>query len=134
MLCSGSKMTKRVEVTFTNNGGNSGSCLYSCSEAVGGFREGRYNAQFISNFTSCSYLMEIIVHASLVEPMPSYSKDRVFMVCVEFGLNPLNFIKLTVPSHLIASPTHPNLPHPTHSHPTPAQPSTPHPTSHFIHP
>lgn len=85
MLRSGSKMTNRVEVIFINNGGNSDSCLYSCSEAVGGFRVGRYNAQFICNFTSCSCLMEIIVHASLVEPMPSYSKDSVFTMHVEFA-------------------------------------------------
>lgn len=133
MLRSGSKMTNRVEVIFTNNGGNSGSCLYSCSEAVRGFRVGRYNAQFISNFPSCSCLMEIIVLASLVEPIPSYNKDKVFMVHVEFAPTITWFQSFKLDSALtlncISHPPHPNLPHPTPSHP-----STPYPTSHFIHP
>ena len=54
-------LPNRVVEIFTNIGYNNGICLCNCSEAVGGFRVGRYNLQFISNFTSCSCSTEIVI-------------------------------------------------------------------------
>ena len=48
MLHSHRKILNRVVATFTNNGVNSGISSYNWSEAVGGVRVGRYNAQFIA--------------------------------------------------------------------------------------
>ena len=60
IIAGGYYVGSRVVETFTNNGGNSGISLCNCSEAVGGFRVGRYNVQFIGTFTLSHVLQKVL--------------------------------------------------------------------------
>ena len=60
------KIPNRVVVIFTNIGYNNGMSLCNCSKAVGALRVRRYNLQFITNFTSCSYPTEIVILQKLL--------------------------------------------------------------------